>query len=384
VEGAADDELKSIFDKCLLCGRCVAGCPRGVQNDLVVLEARADLIRRQGLSFGKSIAFRKVLANRKLMGRWLRLASKFQRFLPRTKRESLLEDGVILRHLPLYFPGLGKGRQLPSIADTFLSETLNEFNPPPAGAEARNLRVAFFSGCATEYVLPSVGMSLVRLLNSSGVEVIFPKDQGCCGLAVEANGDVETAKAMALHNLDVLSRTGADLVVTGCATCGSALKEGWANRFRNDARQREFLELGAKVRDISELIVELADYKPLRYRSKLPKGVRVTYHDPCHLAGYQGVTDQPRQILRQVFGSNFIDMDYKGCCGCGGSFSLHSYDLSKRIGDEKIESIRKTGADVVVNTCPGCMIQLLNGLKRHNLPQRVLHLAEVVEDVAIR
>ncbi|MCE5335341.1 MAG: (Fe-S)-binding protein [Desulfobacteraceae bacterium] len=384
VDAAAESELKTIFEKCLLCGRCVAGCPRGVRNDLVVLAARGELIRQEGLPAAKSMVFRKIMADRKSMGRWLRLASRLQCLLPRSKREGSLKQGVVLRHLPLYFFGLAKGRQLPSIANAFLSETLSESNAPLAGSADRKLRVAYFSGCATEYVLPSAGRSLVRLLNASGVEVIFPKDQGCCGIAVEANGDVETARQMALRNLRALFAAKADLIVTGCATCGSTLKEGWANLFRDDPRQGDFLELAAKVRDISELLVELAEYKPMRYRSKLPPGVRVTYHDPCHLAGYQGITEEPRQILREVFGSDFVEMDYKGCCGCGGSFSLHSADLSKRIGEEKIESIARTGAEVVVNDCPGCMIQLLDGLSRRDMPQRVLHLTEVIEDASIR
>ncbi len=378
--GAAEDgDLTTIFEKCLLCGRCAAGCPRGVRNDLVVLEARAELIRRYGLSFGKSMVFRKIMANRKSMSRWIRLASRLQFLLPRTRDDGRIEQKPVLRHLPLYFMGLEKGRQFPTIADAFLSETLPELNAPAGETGRRGLRVAYFAGCATEFVLPSVGISLAGLLNALGVEVIFPKEQACCGIAVQANGDVETAKMMALHNLEVLSKVNADLVVTGCATCGSTLKEGWANLFRNETCQDAFLDLGSKVKDISELLVELADCRSLPLRSRLPGGTRVTYHDPCHLSGYQGVTEQPRQILREVFGNDFIEMDNKGCCGCGGSFSLHSRDLAAKIGEEKIESIRRTGADVVINDCPGCMIQLLNGLKKHELPQKVLHLAEVVE-----
>lgn len=375
----ADDRLASVFGKCLLCGRCASGCPRGVQSDLLVLRVREELIRRHGLGLVKKVAFRKVMADKAVMRRAVRLAGRFQWFLPRTRVEGPLPQRNPLRHLPLLFMGLNQSCELPAIPAKFLSEIVAERNPPAVQVEGRKLRVAFFAGCATEYFLPHVGQSIIGLLNALGVEVVFPREQGCCGVAVQANGDAETAKLMALKNLEVLTQCGADLVVTGCATCGSTLKEGWTNLFRGDPRQAEFQALAKRVRDFSELLVELSDCKPLPLRSTLPPGTRVTYHDPCHLARYQGVEEQPRRILTQVFGGDFVEMDYRGCCGCGGSFSLHNHALSQRIGEEKLAAVERTGAQVVVNTCPGCMIQIVSGIRRRGLPQQVLHLAEVVE-----
>jgi glycolate oxidase iron-sulfur subunit len=254
-----------------------------------------------------------------------------------------------------------------------------EVNPPAAGTRNRGFRVAYFAGCATEFFFPQVGKAAIGLLNLSGVEVIFPKNQGCCGMAVHASGDIETAREMALHNLDVLSGLDADFIVTGCATCGSTLKEGWRSLITDDDRKAAFAELAGKIRDVSEFVVQLADFKPLRYRSLLPDNIRVTYHDPCHLARYQGIVEEPRKILKQVFGEHFVEMDNNGCCGFGGSFNLNNYRLSSKIGREKIESIYRSKADVVITTCPGCMIQLIDGIEREGMPQRVVHLANAVE-----
>jgi glycolate oxidase iron-sulfur subunit len=376
--------LRDRFDKCLLCGRCTMVCPHGVRNDLLIMAARAEIVRSQGLPWSKSVAFRRILKDRKTMMSALRTASMFQSLLPVTPQQGPMkhmpkEKQGLIRHLPLFLAGLGGGRQLPAIARRFLSEELPEMNPASEKSIKRNLRVAYFSGCATEFVLPETGQALVRLLNDLGVEVVFPKAQGCCGLAVYANGDDDTALALAEHNLEVLEGCSADVIVTGCATCGSALKEGWSRLARNDDSRRRFDNLAAKVKDISELVVDLADFEPLRFRSILPPGTKVTYHDPCHLARHQKVTEEPRQILRQVFGENFIDMDNKGCCGCGGTFNVYNYDLSKKIAVDKVESIARTQADVVINTCPGCMMQLIDNIERHGLPQRVIHLVEAVE-----
>ncbi|MCD6297727.1 MAG: (Fe-S)-binding protein [Deltaproteobacteria bacterium] len=380
--------LKDRFSKCLLCRRCYMVCPQGVRTDLLNIAARAELVKGDGLPIYKSITFRKLLKNRNIMRKALKAALKFQWLLPTTKEPEgklhhiPLETEGKIRHLPVFLAGLGGGRQLPTIAKKSLSEQVPEENPPLATVKSRNIRVAYFSGCATEFSFPEVGKALIKRLNQLGVEVVFPKKQGCCGIAVYASGDLETAREMALYNVDVFSKLDVDFVVTGCATCGSALKDGWASYLPKDKEERKKFEgFGAKVRDISELLVELADFKPLRYRSLLPENTRVTYHDPCHLARYQGVIEQPRKILRQVFGDNFVEMDNKGCCGMGGSFNVEHYELSKKIAKKKIDSIERTETDVVINTCPGCMIQLIDNIERYHLPQRVVHMVEAIEPI---
>jgi len=380
--------LKDRFSKCLLCRRCTMVCPQGVRTDLLNIAARAELVKGDGLPIYKSLPFRKVLKDRKLMRKALKAASKLQWVLPVTKEPEgkthhipLQTEGKI-RHLPMFLAGLGGGRQLPSIAKRSLCEDIPELHPPLADVKNRNMRVAYFSGCATEFSFPEVGKALIKILTKLGVEVIFPKEQVCCGIAVFASGDLETAKEMALHNIDVFSQLDVDLIVTGCATCGSALKDGWASYLpENEEERAMFEDFGAKVRDISELLVELADFKPLRYRSILPENTRVTYHDPCHLARYQGIIDQPRKILKQVFGDNFVEMDNTGCCGMGGSFNLDHYSLSQKIAKKKIDSVERTETDVVINTCPGCMIQLIDNIERHHLPQRVVHMVEAIEPI---
>lgn len=373
------------FDRCLLCGRCTTVCPQQIPNDQVTIAARQARLDAFGLSLPKTLAFRHLLMDRAKMGAALKLASRFQRLLPSSAAESPnglkhipLEPVGRIRHLPLFLGGLGGGRALPPLAKHTLSAMVPEVSQPGCGRRSQ-LRVAYFAGCATEFCMPQVGQALIHLVTRLGAELILPRQQGCCGLAIQANGDLETARTLARHNLDVLNRTGADLVVTGCATCGSALKEGWRQLAIGDTEEARFMNLAGRVRDISELVVELGGYVRLPLRSRLPAGSRVTYHDPCHLAGFQKVTAPPRTVLRQVFGDAFTEMTPNGCCGCGGSFSITDYRMSQRIALQKIEAITRSQADTVVNTCPGCMIQLIDNIARHGLPQRVAHLVEVIE-----
>lgn len=380
--------LKDRFSKCLLCRRCTMVCPQGVRTDLLTVAARAEIVKGKGLPFYKSVAFRRLLKDRKRMRKALKAASKLQWVLPSGRKPKgalkhipLQAEGKI-RHIPVFLAGLGGGRHLPPIADKSLGEELPEISPALGKTGKPLKRVAYFSGCATEFALPKVGKALVRMLNELGVEVLFPKEQGCCGLAVLGSGDLETAREMALHNMKVLEGLDVDCIVTACATCGSTLKEGWAAHLaKNKDEKRRFEQFGARVKDITELLSELQGHKPTRFRSRLPKNTIVTYHDPCHLARYQGITEEPRKILKAVFGKNFVEMDDVGCCGMGGSFNIDHYELSKKVAKKKLDSIARTKADVVVNDCPGCMIQLIDGIERDHLPQKVVHLVEAIEPI---
>jgi len=92
------------------------------------------------------------------------------------------------------------------------------------------------------------------------------------------------------------------------------------------------------------------------------------------------VKDQPRQIIKSLQGIEYKEMiraDW--CCGMAGSFSMHYYDLSKKIADKKMETIKESQADIVATACPGCMIQLIDNTMRHKMSVKVMHLMELLE-----
>jgi glycolate oxidase iron-sulfur subunit len=303
----------------------------------------------------------------------LKLASRLQWLLPRTKGK--------IRHLPLFLSALVKGRQIPEIAHRYLRDELSEVISPPAGVK-RRMRVAFFAGCATDFIFPDIGKKTIEFLTRQGVEVVFPKGQGCCGMPVFGSGDFVTARAMADRNIAVFSELkGVDYFVTSCATCGSALKEGYRT-FLADTTEREkrYAEFSGRVKDINEFIVDILKVPKEAFKTALPKGTKVTYHDPCHLVRYQKISAQPREIIKSLPGVEFVEMSEPDrCCGMGGSFNIQYYDLSKQIADHKMNAIADTGADIVVTACPGCMIQLIDNTIQKQMPQRVMHVMELLD-----
>jgi len=366
-------EFADRLNKCLLCMTCTANCPAKAQIPPVIVAARADRVKAKGISFPYNIVYRWLIPHRTLFGNVVRFASWFQGiFLPKT-------EGTI-RHLSLFLSALGKGRQIPSIAPKFLRQMVPVVNKPPAGVETK-MRVGYFTGCATDFVFPEVGKKIINFLTKNGVEVVVPKEQGCCGTPVFLGaGDFDTGKRLADTTVKVFANF--DYIVSDCASCTSALKHHYLQFLADtQARTEAYAKFADRVKDISEFLVDVLKLPASAYQpSAEAKGLKVTWHDPCHLNRHLGIKSQPRQIINSIPGVEYIEMpNADRCCGMGGTFSIYYYDLSKKIAGKKIAGIQATGADAVVTTCPGCMIQLIDNTIRHKIPVKVMHIIELLD-----
>ncbi len=366
------DGLAEQLNRCTLCMTCAQNCPAGTNVPSVITAARADMVKHKGVSFPYNLIFRWLLPRRRLFGWVVRFVSWFQGvFMPKT-------EGTI-RHLSFFLAALGKGRHIPQIAPKFLRQSVPEVNKPPAGTEVK-FTIGYFTGCMTDFVFPELGKKIIKFLNNNGVEVIVPLGQGCCGAPVFLGaGDFDTGRKMADANVKAFQDL--DYVITDCATCASAMKSYVKFLADNEERKQEYTEFEAKIKDITEFLVDVLKLSPSAYKVAPEfKGKTVTFHEPCHLGRYLGVKEQPRQILKSLKDIKYVELpDADRCCGMAGTFSINYYELSKKIADKKAASIRSTDADVVVTDCPGCQIQLIDTGKRNGLPQQVRHIMELLE-----
>jgi len=365
-------EFADRLNKCLLCMSCTENCPTKTQIPSVIVAARADKVKAQGVSFPYNIIYRWLIPHRTLFGNVVRFASWLQGILiPKT-------EGTI-RHLPFFVSALGKGRQIPSIAPKFLRQLVPVVNRPPSGVDTK-MRVGYFTGCMTDFVFSEVGRKTINFLTKNGVEVVVPQEQGCCGAPVYLGaGDFETGKRLADINVNAFADF--DYVVSGCATCVSALKD--YAKFLADTSERKtaYAKFAGKVRDLSQFLVDVLQLPTSAYQpSREAKGLKVTWHDPCHLSRHLEVISQPRQVINSIPDIEYIEMpNADRCCGMAGTFSIYYYDLSQKIASKKIEAIKATEADIVVTACPGCQIQLIDNITRHKMPQKVMHIIELLE-----
>ncbi len=363
-EVPADDSYQESLSHCLLCGRCQATCPAKVPSAAITAQARAQLVSAKGLTGVQRFIYRGILKNRPRVARLLGIAARLPGMANR--------EGKPLRHLADFATYFSRGLAIPRLASPFLGKRVEARTSPPQGVAVRG-RVAVFPGCAYEFFFADIGQDIIRSLAESGFEVAYVPELTCCGLAVYSAGDVETARLMAQKNIEALLEF--DQVVTGCATCSSALKTygEWfsANSFWHERAQ----SLAAKASDFSDFLVR--EHVQLQ---KVHQPMTVTYHDPCHLRWHQSLNEPPRRILSAIKGVTLVEMEGADtCCGLGGSFGIIHRDVSLAIQARKMEAIRNTNARAVVTSCPGCMIQLMDGARRHDMRVNVLHIAQVIQ-----
>jgi glycolate oxidase iron-sulfur subunit len=344
----------------------VEKCANDVPTDEIVIAAREALAQERGLTtFHKAVG--RVIRNRNLMNMGTLAAAVlgplFFRRVPAT-------SGLRLR-FPLPFVG-GK-RHIPNIA----KKPFMKRHPEVIAGEPGKPRIVYFVGCMTNFVYTEVGEAALALFRHLGCTVIIPRDQQCCGLPGMSGGDLETVRELAEKNLAALERHRADYIMTACATCGGAL-----HKFYPAVIGKRHPELLERCKAIAEKTVDAAML--LQKLGLNPAetgdgdGLRVTYHDPCHLRT-RSITRQPRELLKSSPGVDFVEMEGADkCCGLGGTFNVYHYDTSMGINAGKSAAILKSGADAVVTGCPGCMMQLSDGLLQAGAKTRVMHTLEVL------
>ena len=217
-------------------------------------------------------------------------------------------------------------------------------------------KVAYFHGCAANYLDDGVGDSIIALLRRQGIEPALPT-QRCSGTPIETYGYRDLVKEGARVNLENLATY--KTVVTGCASCTLSLKD-YPRLFQGEPEQAAAENLAQRVAHISEFLVNQnmslnGKEKGLPRHNKATK--KVTYHSSCHLRA-AGVTKAPRQILSQLPGNTYVEMqDADRCAGGAGTYVIKDYETAQQIFERKRRAIKESGADIVATSCPACMIQ---------------------------
>ncbi|HEX8582628.1 MAG TPA: (Fe-S)-binding protein [Acidimicrobiales bacterium] len=240
-------------------------------------------------------------------------------------------------------------------------------------------RVALLVTCVVDVVEPEVGVAAVRLLRAAGCEVSFPAGQTCCGQPAWNGGFTADAARVARTTLEALAADGADAVVVPAGSCATMVRHGWPQVFDlvGDA------EATATAREVASRTAELSEF--LAGRSlpplALPGRERVAYHHSCHLLRELRVHDQPEALLDRVDGCSRVEWpEDERCCGFGGLFSTKLPETSEAMADDKLDSLARTGASVVVSADSSCLVHLRARAEARGLPVRTRHLAEVLAD----
>ncbi|MDI3328552.1 MAG: (Fe-S)-binding protein [Alicyclobacillaceae bacterium] len=238
------------------------------------------------------------------------------------------------------------------------------------------MRVSLFVTCLVDACFPEVGVSAVRLLRRLGVEVDFPPEQTCCGQPAFNAGFHREAGAVAQVWLE--SFADSDYIVTPSGSCAGMIRHGYGELWAGTSPVGSLAkELSEKTYELSQFLVEILGVRDLGARFP----AKAVYHPSCHATRLLGIGDAPLILLRRVRGLELVDLPFaEECCGFGGTFSVKFGEVSGAIATDKARNVMGTGADVLVGTDMGCLMNIGGRLRRLGSPIRVLHLAQLLEE----
>jgi glycolate oxidase iron-sulfur subunit len=232
-----------------------------------------------------------------------------------------------------------------------------------------------------------VADAVLTTLKHHGVGVFVAPDQACCGIPALSSGDTQTFFKLVRHNLARFSGEPFDYLVTACATCAATIKKLWPlmGQELSPEDQTRIAALANKTLDISQFIAEKVRPAPGEGVTGETARAPVTYHDPCHLKKSLGVAAQPRALIKANPAYELIEMaEADWCCGCGGSFNLQEYEISRAMGRRKRDNIAKSQCRVVATGCPACMLQITDMLSQARDAVQVKHVVEIYAEVLPR
>jgi len=345
------------IDRCLGCLACEPACPSGVPYRDLISPFRVLAQPHFKRSTGEKL--RRLLASQTIPYPSRFRMATFAGGLAKKLRP--LVPSVLRPMIDLVPSSVPRAQRSPEVAS--------------AVGERRG-RVALLAGCAQQVLEPDINAATIEVLTRNGVEVVVPREQGCCGGLAWHTGDLAAAQNSARKNLNAFP-SDVDAIVTNAAGCGSAMHE-YHLMLRGTEDEKRADVFRKRVLDVSVYLQRLG----LR---ETPRGTgrpqKIAYHDACHLANAQGVRREPRQLLRAIPGVDICELaDAHLCCGSAGTYNLDQPEIAASLGEKKARAVLASGAEILVSGNIGCLTQLRAHLAKLGSTLPVRHTMQILRD----
>jgi len=238
-------------------------------------------------------------------------------------------------------------------------------NPDPSN------KVYFFGTCLVDAVYPDAGMASIRLIQSQGIEVLFPQDQGCCGQPAYNSGFVKEARAVARKQIRTFSEDYPIVVPSG--SCAGMMKHHYPVLFAGCPEENAARRFAGRVYELFEYLVTVLKIK------LTDKGdpMTVTWHSSCHALREMNVIQHAKALIEGLKNVTLVELQRETeCCGFGGTFAVKQPAISAAMVKDKVEDIRKTGASTLLAGDCGCLMNIAGAMDHIGLPIEGKHLAE--------
>ncbi|MCQ2957595.1 MAG: (Fe-S)-binding protein [Candidatus Gastranaerophilales bacterium] len=338
-----------IMELCLHCQACTEFCPSGIDAQKILETTQNELLNCGIFNFSKFFAIQ-ILTNKFYM-KMLKL------FLNILRKSKILEIASMF--------GCKKSQLLKELLKVKIKPIEVHSNIK------KDIKALYFKGCINNYVNPSCENGVKKVLDNTSVEII-EADFSCCGLPLKSSGDFESFKNIAKINIDLVP-DDIDYLLFDCASCKCTFLN-YAEFLEDDYKEKA-LKIAQKCISIYELL-EKIDYKP----KSSWKTNNITIHFPCHIRGMKE-KEIIENLISKIPKTNYLKSEEAdSCCGAAGSFILTNSEISKEISKNKAQNIINSKAEIVLTTCPSCILGLKQGLIEKKSKVKTMQLIEFLAE----
>lgn len=371
-----DKSIEESFNTCLGCRACEPACPAGVQYGTLIEQTRNAVQlgkkRNPVEKVVRGAAFDGLFANQKAMTGAVNLVKLYQK----TGLQKVTRKIGFLNLFPPFMKEM----------EAVLPEAAKGALPALPVLPKKQLHIAFFSGCLMDTLFVETNRKTIALLEMLGAKVTIPKQQQCCGALHGHSGEMDKAKRNARANLDVFTDDSFDYIVNNAGGCGAFLAE-YDHHLKEDPTYKESAkQFSNKQIDISSLFVKLGLPQYLQ-EIKATARKKITYQDSCHLRNVNGISKEPREILKSMTGFDYEELvGANTCCGSAGIYNILQPEMADAILETKMTHVYAIDPAIVVTANPGCLMQMQKGIQatcdQHG-DMTATHIVDLVFDYII-
>jgi L-lactate dehydrogenase complex protein LldE len=165
-------------------------------------------------------------------------------------------------------------------------------------------------------------------------------------------------------------------VVVPSGSCAAMVKVEYPHLLAGDSEWHlRAIDLAERTFEFSDFLVNQLGVVDVgaKFRGK------VAFHFACHLRMLKQLTEV-ETLVRHVEGATYVPLTRQDqCCGFGGSFAVRYPQISGNMVEDKMQCIVASGADCVVSTDAGCLMNIGGRMHRAGKPMELLHIAELLD-----
>lgn len=230
-------------------------------------------------------------------------------------------------------------------------------------------KVYFFSTCLGAAACANTCVNAIKLLQKEGVEVIFKKDQSCCGQPSYNSGYYEETRKIALANMALFEGDLPIVLVSG--SCTGMLRVDYEELFRGTAHLEKARKFASRIYELSEYLDKVLN---VSYEDK-GEATKITWHSNCHALRVACCISSAKKLLRSLKNVELIELEREEeCCGFGGTFSVKEPEVSNAMVTQKIADIKAKNVEYLVAGDAGCLFNITGVMKKQGVNIKHMHL----------